>query len=333
MPTAAMRHAMCEAQVGNDRYEEDPTANQLHELAAAMLDKEAALFVPTGTMANALTVRLLLRPTDVVVCEARSAVFIGSHFAGADTDFHLVFAPDGRMPPGAVRNALGNRSSTGQRLLVVENTAMERGGSALDPEHCRELCEVAESVGARTYLDGARVFNAAVALGVPVAELCRPFEAVMFCLAKGLGAPMGAILAGSRAMIAEARRLRMRLGGQIPQVGVMAAAAIVALQEGPAFLSDDHKRAKRLADGIGQCPGLVLNPANVQTNLVFFQVVSDKISGTTLVEGLRERGVLALAYPGSVVRMVTHKEITDADIDATIRALTDAMSPTHAGAG
>lgn len=320
-PTTAMRRAMAAADVGDDVYGEDPTIRRLEERAAELTEREAALFVPSGTMGNQIAVHLHCRPGSEVVGEAQSHVF---HF-----EMGAMAALSGALPrPVATRHgilepadlAAGIQPRAGYRtptsLVLLENSHNLAGGRVTPVARMRELVAVARDHDLPVHLDGARLFNAAAALGVSGAELARGCDTVMFCLSKGLAAPVGSLLAGDRGTIAEARRIRKMFGGGMRQAGVLAAAGLVALDEMLPRLAEDHATARRLADRLAELPGVELDPAAVETNIVFFRLgPGAALDATTLAARLAEEGVLAHALDAASVRMVTHYQISAEDVD------------------
>lgn len=313
-PTAAMRHAMATAEVGDDVYAEDPTVNLLEEEAAAVLGRESAIFVPTGTMGNQIAIRLHTRPGQEVLCEARSHVLdwemaMLSTFSGCMP--RTVAAARGALTWDLLRPAIAPaiyyRAQTG--LICLENTHNMAGGTVTPLPVLEQIWKGAAQAGLPTHLDGARVFNAAAALDLPVAEITRGFTTVMFCLSKGLGAPVGSMLAGSRAHIAEARGLRKALGGGMRQAGVLAAAGLIALREMPDRLHEDHRNARLMAETLAGCSAVAIDLDTVQSNIVIF-ALQDGHGAADLVAALRARGVLASAIGSSGVRLVTHFDVT-----------------------
>jgi threonine aldolase len=331
-PTPAMRRAMAEAEVGDDVYREDPTALRLEELAAAMLGFPAALFVPTGTMGNQLAVHLQTRPGSEVIIEARGHIFnfeMGAMAVWSGALPRPIVTENGLLEPAQVEAAIAPRVSyrTPTRLLALENTHNLWSGLPMDTARTRALAAVAHDHGLPVHLDGARIFNAAAALGTTAAELAKGCDTVMFCLSKGLAAPVGSMLLGSRELIEEAVRVRKLFGGGMRQVGVLAAAGIVALTEMVDRLAEDHERARRLADGLAALPAVEIDPARVHTNILVFRLRPEKVPGDAavapsqrFVTGMKERGVLLGAFGATDVRMVTHYEITEADVETTLRA-------------
>jgi threonine aldolase len=329
-PTPSMRRAMFEAEVGDDVYGEDPTVNRLQERAAELFEKEAALFVPTGSMGNQIAVKLHTRPGEEVVIEERGHIYNYEMAAMAAVSGALarpVKSGDGSgiLKWDEVREAIRANDApyyvarTG--LVALENSHNLAGGSLLTRERTEEICDGAHALGLRVHLDGARIFNAAAALGEPVAALARPADSVMFCLSKGLGAPVGSMLLGTRGFIEEARRWRKLLGGGMRQAGVLAAAGLVALEESPPRLVEDHANARRLADAVAELPGVRIDPERVRTNIVIFDVAETGQSADSLCARLRDaHGVLCSGF-GNSIRMVTHFDVSRDDIEVAVGAL------------
>lgn len=320
-PTPAMRRAMAEAVVGDDVYGEDPTVNRLEERAAELLRREAAVFVPSGTMGNQTAIHLHCRPGHEVVGEADSHVFhfeMGAMAALTGAFPRPVHSDGGVLRPeeleAAIQPKVGYRTPTG--LVVLENSHNLAGGRVTPPQRMAELVAVARRHGLPVHLDGARIHNAAAALGVPAAELARGCDTVMFCLSKGLGAPVGSLLVGDGDAMVEARRIRKMLGGGMRQVGVLAAAGLVALEEVLPRLGDDNRRARRLADLLAEVPGVTLDPDLVETNIVFFGLAAEcPVTAGELARRLTAEGVQVHALGAASVRMVTHHHITDQDVE------------------
>ncbi|HZH31725.1 MAG TPA: GntG family PLP-dependent aldolase [Pyrinomonadaceae bacterium] len=332
-PTPAMRRAMSEAEVGDDVYGEDPTVNRLQERAAEIFDKEDALFVPTGSMGNQIAVKLHTRPGMEVVIEERGHIYnyeMAAMAAIAGTLARPVKSADasGILQWDDIKAAIHANDApyyvapTG--LVALENSHNLAGGTLLTRERTVEICAGAHAHDIPVHLDGARIFNAAVALSETVAALSAPCDSVMFCLSKGLGAPVGSMLLGSRAFIAEARAWRKLLGGGMRQAGVIAAAGLVALEESPRVLHLDHANARRLAEGVAELPGVQIDPERVVTNIVIFDIAGTGLSADAICARLHARGVLASGF-GSSIRMVTHYDVSQADIDAAVKALRDAL--------
>lgn len=325
-PTPEMRRAMYEAEVGDDVYREDPTVNRLEARAAEILCKEAALFVPTGTMGNQVAVLTHTRRGEEVIVEAESHVFmyeVGGIAALSACQVRTVPGVRGAMDPAAVEAAIraDNVHFPRTGLVCVENTHNRSGGCVLPPENVAAVAEVAHRHGIPVHMDGARIFNAAVALGRPAAELVAPVDSVMFCLSKGLAAPVGSLLVGSRDFIAEARRYRKLLGGGMRQAGVLAAAGLVALEMMVDRLAEDHANARRLAEGIAAIPGLKVDMETVQTNMVMVDIADGRWTAAALVQALKQEGVLCNDTGPRRIRMVTHKDITAADVELALDAI------------
>jgi threonine aldolase len=334
-PTPSMRRAMADAEVGDDVYGEDPTVNRLQERAAEMFAKEAALFVPTGSMGNQIAVKLHTRPGEEVVIEERGHIYNYEMAAMAVVSGALarpVKSSDGSgiLTWQDVRAAVHANDApyyvarTG--LVALENSHNLAGGTLLTRERTAEICDGAHALGLPVHLDGARVFNAAAALGETVAALAAPVDSLMFCLSKGLGAPVGSMLLGTRAFVEEARRWRKLLGGGMRQAGVLAAAGLVALEETPPRLAEDHANARRLAEGVAELPGVKIDPGRVQTNIVIFDVSGTGRAAGRICDRVREsHGVLCSGF-GDSIRMVTHYDVSRGDIDVALEALKEALS-------
>jgi threonine aldolase len=328
LPTDSMRRAMAAAEVGDDVWNEDPTIHRLQERAAEMVGKEASLFVPSGTMGNLCALLSHTESGQEVLVEGESHIF-HSEVAGASVvgglQLRPLETPDGRLQPEQVRAAIRepdiHQPSTG--LLCLENTHNRRGGTCLSPAQTQALCEVAHAAGFPVHLDGARVFNAAVALEVDARQLTGPVDSVMFCLSKGLSAPVGSMLAGSTAFIERARRWRKLLGGGMRQAGVLAAAGLCALDEMVGRLADDHRNARRLAEGLQGLPGIGIDLARVETNMVFGDC-QPPLTAAAFIERCGEAGVRLDQASLHRWRMVTHRGVTADDVDyaiATVRRL------------
>lgn len=331
-PTPEMRRAMAEAEVGDDVYGEDPTVNRLEERAAEITGKEAALFVPSGTMGNTIAIKCLTRHGQEVICDSRGHLLnyelsMTAWFAGCL--IRPVDTPDGiltweRIAP-AIRPLGPHAADTG--CIELENTHNMAGGTVYPPEVLRDVCARAHALGLRVHLDGARIFNAAVACGTGVRELCEPADTVMFCLSKALGAPVGSILAGPRDLIAQARLYRKRLGGGMRQAGVLAAAGLVALEQTPPKLAEDHANARLLAEGLANLRGVRVEPAVPATNIVIFDIAATGLPAAELSRRLKQRGVLINPISPAALRAVTHYDVSRADC---MRAL-DAIAASLAG--
>lgn len=325
LPTPAMREAMARAEVGDDVWEEDPTVHRLEEMAARRTGKEAALFVSSGTQGNLVSVLAQTRPGQEVVLDADSHIFnyegAGSAvFGGVQT--LPIKTPRGFLTPEQVRESIrpSNIHIPVTGLVCLENTHNRHGGTCCSPEEIEAVATVAHAAGVPVHLDGARIFNAAVARGRPAADFARPVDSVTFCLSKGLGAPVGSLVCGSREFVARVRRVRKMLGGGMRQVGVLAAAGIVALETMVDRLAEDHAHCRRLAEGVRRLPRIRLDLATVQTNIVIFRV--DKDGGAAeLVTGCLARKVKIHQTGPAAIRCVTHKDVDGDDIDRALEAL------------
>lgn len=332
-PTPAMRRAMADAEVGDDVYGEDPTVNRLQERAAELFEKEAAIFVPTGSMGNQIAVKLHTRPGQEVIIEERGHIYnfeMATMAAFSGVLARPVKSNDGsgiltwdEIAPAIHTQSAYYVAPTG--LLALENSHNLAGGSVLTGARTEDICARAHEQNLPVHLDGARIFNAAAALGETVADLTRPVDSVMFCLSKGLGAPVGSMLLGTRAFIDEARAARKMLGGGMRQAGVLAAAGLIALEDSPKGLPEDHANAKLLAEGLAELPGIRIDPEKVVTNIVIFEVSETGLSADSICTQLREHGVLASGF-GSSIRMVTHYDVTRADVESALNALRSVLA-------
>jgi threonine aldolase len=329
-PTLEMRRAMAEAEVGDDVYGEDPTVNRLEATAATRLGKEAAVFVSSGTLANLVSVLAHSPRESAVLVGDDSHVFHrereviealgGVRVRGVATDSRGVMRPDD------LEEAFGSAEVERQRvsLVCLENTHNRKGGQVLDSEDIGAAAQVARRHGAGVFVDGARLFNAAVALGVPVRELSLAADTVSFCLSKGLGCPAGSLVCGSAETVAIAREVKKKLGGGMRQVGSLAAAGLVALDSMVDRLSQDHANARHLAQGLASLPGLRLDPDTVETNVVLFQVVDHPVEA--FIDALRRRGLLINQQDGPQVRMLTHPGISSGDADEALNIVHQATT-------
>ncbi|GAC1357333.1 MAG: low specificity L-threonine aldolase [Acidobacteriaceae bacterium] len=336
-PTPAMRQAMANAEVGDDVYSEDPTINRLEATAAEVFGREAAIFVPTGTMGNQIAIRLHTEHGQEVLCEARSHILdwemaMVSAFSGCLA--RTVAAPRGvltwQLLKPAIAPEIYYRAPTG--LICLENTHNMAGGTVTPLPVLEEIWAGARLAGLPTHLDGARVFNAAAALKIPVAELTRGFDTVMFCLSKGLGAPVGSMLVGSAADIRKARIHRKALGGGMRQAGILAAAGLLALTEMVDRLADDHANARLLAEAVAANPGVEIDLDTVQTNIVIF-TLREGGDAPAFVAALRKRGVLASAIGPHAVRFVTHFDVSRADCERAARMSMELLDTLPAAQG
>jgi threonine aldolase len=330
-PTAEMRRAMLEAEVGDDVYGEDPTVNRLEQRAAEIVGKEAALFVPTGTMGNTIAVKLLTEHGQEVIADSRAHVLdyelsMVAWFSGCV--IRAIQTDDGILSWEQVKRAIRPLSpySAPTGLVTIENTHNMHGGTVYPMRTIREIADGTHERGLKVHLDGARIFNAAAATGLPVREIAAPADTVMFCLSKGLGAPAGSILAGPADLMAKGRLYRKRLGGGMRQVGVLAAACRIAMEEMPKRLADDHCNAKFLAEGLARTPGIHVDPARVQTNIVVFDVSGTGIAPTDVSARLRERGVLMNAINDRQVRAVTHYDVDREACRKALDAVTEVVA-------
>ena len=321
-PSPAMRAAMANAPVGDDVYGEDPTINQLEQRAAEVFEREAALFVPTGSMGNTIAIKLHTRSGQEILCETRSHIIeweMAMMAAYAGCIPHPVSAPRGiltwQLLEPAISAPIYYKAQTG--LISLENSHNMHGGTVTPLANLEAIWAGAKQRRLPVHLDGARVFNAATALGLPVASLTRGFDTVMFCLSKGLGAPVGSILVGSKALIAEARAYRKALGGGMRQAGILAAAGLIALEEGPKRLAEDHANAHLLAEAVAQVPGVTIDLDTVQTNIVIFTLEDG--GAADFVKALKEQGVIASAIGTHQVRFVTHLDVSRAQCEQAAR--------------
>ncbi len=326
-PTAEMRRAMSDAEVGDDAYGEDPTVNRLQSLAAALLGKEAALYVPSGTMANQLALRVLGRAGTDVLCGARAHVVryeTAAAARNAGVQLRSLPDPDGVLDPAVLEEAIADQDHHLPPIsaIAIENTHMPASGRPWSASEVAAVTDVARRHDLAVHCDGARIWNAAVALGEAPSTLAARCDTVMFCLSKGLGAPVGSVLCGSAAAIRDARAERSRLGGGMRQAGVIAAAGLVALEQMVERLADDHARARRLATALAERFPDSIDPESVRTNIVCvpLDTLPDKV-----VPRLEEAGVRCGTIDARTVRFVTHKDVDDHDLERAIDAL-DALS-------
>lgn len=324
-PTDEMRRAMAGAEVGDDVYGEDPTVNRLEAAAAERVGKEAAVFVPTGSMGNLAAVMAHTQRGDMVILEAESHIY---HLEAGAISFvagvlpKLVSTARGAITPGQLR-AAASPGFPRTSLVCLENTHNRHGGTVLTEAEMAALAQAAWEAGMRVHLDGARVYNAAVALGTDVRHLVRHVDSVMFCLSKGLSAPVGSMLCGTRDFVARARNMRKALGGGMRQAGVLAAAGLVALEGMVDRLAEDHARAARLARAVSAMGGLAVDLERVQSNIVAVNGQPLGIDHLTLVRELAERGVRGNGRPPSIVRLVVNRHHDDAAIEQVVEAVRD----------
>lgn len=322
-PTAEMRRAMAEAEVGDDVYGEDPTVNRLEQRAAQIFERESALFVPTGTMGNQVAIKVRTHHGQEVICEERAHIInlesaTLSAFSGCMP--RTIYGEDGILTWAQIKRRIQPkvyyRAQTG--LIVLENTLNLAGGTIFPQDVADEICDRAHEMAIPVHLDGARIFNASVAMGKPVAEISRKFDSVMFCLSKGLGAPVGSMLVGSKSFIEKARAYRKAMGGGMRQAGILAAAGQVALEKMPPRLKHDHENARLLADGLAQIAGIKIDPAKVPTNILVFDISETGMDATDFNQKLATRNVLANAIGPELMRFVTHYDVSREDCLKTL---------------
>ncbi|HWP57783.1 MAG TPA: GntG family PLP-dependent aldolase [Candidatus Acidoferrales bacterium] len=329
-PTPAMLAAMARAEVGDDAREGDPTTRRLEQTAAGLLGMEAGLYVPSGTMANLVAVIVHAAERSGVVLEANShmaTVESGSFTNLTDTRFYPVAGSYGVMASGDVEGAFERAAADGAPagVLAIENTHNNAGGTVVPRADMRRLIDLGHRRGAKVHVDGARIFNAEVALGVPAADLVSGADSAMFCVSKGLGAPVGSVLCGSREFIARARQARAWCGGAMRQSGVIAAAGLVALEDYPERLAGDHANARRLAEGLAEHPAFRIDMRAVQTNMVYVRVAHPAFDPAKFERHCHERGVWVRAHKERF-RLVLHHQISSADV-AKALAVINSFSP------
>lgn len=317
-PSPGMRAAMAAAEVGDDQFGEDPTTNRLQERVAGLLGKEAALWLPTGTMANQVALRVLTRPgDDVIVSRESHAVWHETGASGANAGVQFTETGSaGIFSPDELRGAIkprGHMILPPTTLMEIENTHNRTGGVVVPPALMAALCAIAADAGVATFLDGARIWNAAAACGVAVSELAAPFDLVSVAFSKGLGAPGGSMLAGGRDLIARAVRYRRMAGGAMRQVGILAAAGAYALDHNLERLTEDHANARLIAERLAVEPGIDLDLTRVQTNIIVFGLGPSGLDAATLIGRAREAGVLIVALGPRTVRVVTHLDVSRAE--------------------
>ena len=331
LPSQAMRQAMFTAELGDDVFGEDPTVNRLEAMAAERLGYEDGLFVVSGTMANLVALLTHCGRGDEIILGDQAHTFLyeqgGSASLGGIHHYALPNQPDGTLRLQDIEQAIraDDAHFPRTRLICLENTHNHCGGAVLEPEYMAAVGELARAHGLRVHVDGARIFNAAVALGIEVAALTRDVDSTCFCLSKGLAAPVGSVLCGDAAFIDEARRWRKAVGGGMRQCGVLAAAGIVSLEQMVDQLRVDHENARMLAEQIADVPGISIDLARVQTNLVYFDVVAEHWTAEQLTAALRERGVLVLVLGPGQIRVVPHYGIDTADVQQAASAIREIM--------
>ena len=325
-PTPAMRRAMAEAEVGDDVYLEDPTVNALESRAAEIFGKQAALFVPSGCMGNLIAIKVWTHHGDEVICEERSHVNLyelASMSAIAGCMPRIARGEDGILDWAQIETVIRPKIyyDSQTALVCLENTHNMAGGTLYTAKQIANICNHAHAAGLKVHLDGARIFNAAVALGTQVADLARDLDSLMFCLSKGLGAPVGSMVVGSNSFIEKARIYRKMFGGGMRQVGVLAAAGRIALEESPKRLAVDHQNAQRLAEGIAKIPALHIDPKTVKTNIVIFDCKDTGMDAVQLRDALKRYGIWALDVATYSVRFVTHYDVDTQGTDRALQAL------------
>lgn len=334
-PTAEMRRAMAEAEVGDDVYGEDPTVNRLEKRAAEIFGKEAALFVPTGCMGNLIAIKVWTHHGNEVICEERAHVNLYELASMSAIAGCMPRATRGgedgiltwKQIEAVIRPKIYYDSQTA--LVCLENTSNMAGGTVYPTAQVDDICEHAHAVGLRVHLDGARIFNAATALDENVAEMTKKVDSVMFCLSKGLGAPVGSMVAGTKAFIEKARIYRKMFGGGMRQAGVIAAAGLIALEKSPARLHIDHENAKRLAEGIAEIPGLRIEPKMVRSNIVIFDCSKTGKTAVELCDALHPQGVWAQDTALYSVRVVTHCDVDRAGMERALVVLKEVVAKTQ----
>jgi len=329
-PTPAMRRAIAEAVVGDDVLGDDPTVLELERRVAALAGKDAALFVPSGTMGNQLAIRCQTEPGDEVLLESESHIFFyeqGGLAANSGCLAHIVPGRRGEIGPDTIPGALRGEDDHNARLALVcaENTHNRAGGAIVPLESLRALGAAAHAHGLRVHLDGARLWNASAATGIPIREWAAPVDTLMMCFSKGLGAPVGSILTGDHAVVKRARRMRKRWGGGMRQVGVLAAACLHALDHHVARLPEDHARARRLAEGFERAGGVQVIPP--QTNIVFLELEDPALDPDTVLRTLASHGVRMSRFGPRRLRAITHLDVDDAGIARAIEAFEHAVAP------
>ena len=336
-PTAAMRRAMAEADVGDDVYGEDPTVNRLEQRAAEVTGKEAALFVPTGTMGNTIGIKVHTQHGQEVICEARAHVLnyelaMMAWFSGCVA--RPIPAEGGILSWPQIKSEIRLLGPLWEPtgLIEIENTHNMGGGTVYPLDTIREICDGAHEMGLKVHMDGARVFNAAQALGARVQEIVAPVDTVTFCLSKALGAPVGSMLAGTREDMARARLYRKRLGGGMRQAGVLAAAGLIALEDHPRLLARDHANARFLAEALAKIPGIKIDPSKVETNILIFDVSGAGLTTTEFSTRLKSQGVLINGINGREMRIVTHYDVDRARCVQALEAIEQVAAGAVAGA-
>jgi threonine aldolase len=330
-PTPEMRRAMAEAEVGDDVYAEDPTVNKLQKRAAEIFRRPAALFVPSGCMGNLISIKVWTHHGDEVICEERghtNLYELASMSAIAGCMPRVARAADGILTWKHIAPLIRPKIyyDSQSALVNLENTHNMAGGTVSPTEIVEDICDRAHQAGLRVHLDGARIFNAATALRQTVADITGKCDSIMFCLSKGLGAPVGSMVVGSQEFIDKARIYRKLLGGGMRQAGVLAAAGLIALEKTPARLLQDHQNARTLAEGLAALPGIKIDPTKVQTNIVIFNCQGTGKTGQEMTAKLRRRNIWALDTEPYAVRMVTHYDVDRSGIEMTVAAMREIVA-------
>lgn len=329
-PSEGMRKAMAQAEVGDDVYGEDPTVNALQERAAEIFDRQASLFVPTGSMGNAVCLKVLTTPGSEVICDRLSHIYnyeLSSMAVLAGLIPRVLDNPRGLLVAGqveeAIHPAIYYMAPTG--CISLENTANVAGGRVSRREEIEPVLEVARKHGIPVHMDGARIFNAAAALDTDVAGLTAGIDSLMFCLSKGLGAPVGSLVVGSGDFIREARRVRKLFGGGMRQVGILAAAGLYALENNLSRLGEDHRNAKKLAAALAEMPGIEVDPQEVESNIIMIRIQEPAPNAEELCSRLERLSVRLDPMDRDMIRLVTHLDVSSEDIDRAIQAFEQAL--------
>ncbi|MCS7233223.1 MAG: low-specificity L-threonine aldolase [Synergistetes bacterium] len=335
-PTDEMREAMMKARVGDDVYREDPTVNELEELAASIFKKEAALFVVSGTMANQVSVMTYTQRGDEIVVGKNSHIYnyeVGAIAALSGVQVFPLNDENGMFNLSELEEAIRPENIHFPRtaLITLENTHNRAGGTALSKEYIDEVANIANKYDIPLYLDGARIFNACIALGIEPAKMVERVDALMFCLSKGLSAPIGSVIVGRKDFIEKARKMRKRLGGGMRQAGVIAACGIVALTKMIERLKEDHENAEILAKKLSEVKGIIVEPVAVRTNMVYFMLFPGIIDAYTLAKKLLERGIKISVVSKRRVRLVTHKDVTREDVIEAAEAIKEVVESSWQG--
>ncbi len=331
-PTLKMRQAMMEAEVGDDGFGEDPTTNKFEKMAAERLGKEDALFVTSGVMGNLIAIMVYTKPGDGLICDKKAhintmasgntAALAGVTICPLDVD------ESGRFDMEELESCINLDDTRFPKtsLIVLENTNNLAGGTVVTPEETSKIYKIAKKYGLKLHLDGARIFNSAIAQGADVAGLTKDCDSVMFCISKGLASPVGSILAGTKEFIAAARRKRKMLGGGMRQTGILAACGIIALEEMIDRMKDDHDNARYLAEGLAGIEGFSINLDTVQTNIIYFKFELPDVSCKRFVEDVSEKGIYTVYLERDCGRMVTHKDLNRSDIDYALEVIKNRVS-------